>query len=72
MGVFFERLKLGSTAAIDCRTGQNKGRYCEKELSFLLVSLKVGMRIGMENSVLLPSYVCTQVFLHFISIGNCL
>ena len=25
--------------ALDCQTGQNKGRYCEKELSFLLVSL---------------------------------
>ena len=39
MDVFCERLKLGSTAALDCQTGQNKGRYCKKELSFLLVSL---------------------------------
>ena len=37
--IFFDRLKLCFTAALDCRTGQNKGRYCEKELSFLLVSL---------------------------------
>ena len=39
MGVFCDRLKLGSTAALDCRTGQNKGRYHEKELLFLLVLL---------------------------------
>ena len=30
MGIFCDRLKLGSTAALDSRTGQNKGRYCEK------------------------------------------
>ena len=34
MGVFCDRLKLGSTAALDCRTGQNKGRYCKKEHSY--------------------------------------
>ena len=39
MGVFCDRLKLCSTAALDCRTGQNKGRYHEKELLLLLVSL---------------------------------
>ena len=39
MGVFSDRLKLCSTAALNCRTGQNKGSYREKELSFLLVSL---------------------------------
>ena len=39
MGVFCDRLKLYSTAALDCRTGQNKSRYRKKELSFLLVSL---------------------------------
>ena len=39
MGVFCDRLKLCSTAAPDCWTGQNKGRYCEQERSFLLVSL---------------------------------
>ena len=32
MGVFCDRLKLGSTASLDCRTGQNKGRYREKKL----------------------------------------
>ena len=39
MGVFCDRLTLCSTAALDCRTGQNKGRYREKEFSFLLVLL---------------------------------
>ena len=39
MGVFCDRLKLCSTAAPDCWTGQNKGRYCKQELSFLLVLL---------------------------------
>jgi hypothetical protein len=33
MGEFCDRLKLSSTAAPDCRTG----RYCEQELSFLLI-----------------------------------
>ena len=27
MGIFCDMLKFGSTAALDCRTGQNKGRY---------------------------------------------
>ena len=39
MGVFWDRLKFGSTAALDCSTGQNKGRYCKKELLLLLVSM---------------------------------
>ena len=39
MSVFFDRLTLCSTAALDCQTGQNKVRFCEKELSFLLVLL---------------------------------
>ena len=37
MGVFYDRLKLCSTAALDCQTGQNNDRYRKKELSFLLV-----------------------------------
>ena len=37
MGVFCDRLKLCSTAAPDCQTGQNKGRYRKQELSFLLI-----------------------------------
>ena len=32
MGVFCDRLKLCSTAALDCRAGQIKARYHEKEL----------------------------------------
>ena len=39
MGVFLGRLNFGSTAALDYCTDQNKGRYCEKELLLLLVSL---------------------------------
>ena len=31
MGVFCDELKLGSTAALNCRTGQNKG-YCKKKV----------------------------------------
>ena len=31
MGVFCDRLKSGSTAALNCLTGQNKGRYCKKK-----------------------------------------
>ena len=42
MGVFCDRIKLGSTVALDCQTGQNKGRYRKKELLFLLVSLTLG------------------------------
>ena len=43
MGVFCDRLKLGSTAAPYCRTYQNKGRYRKKELSLLLVLLLIVM-----------------------------
>ena len=49
MGVFCERLKICSkevicsTAAPNCRTGQNNGRYREQELSFLLVLMVVGI-----------------------------
>ena len=39
MGVFCDRLKFGSTAALDCPIGKNKGRYCKKELLLLLVLL---------------------------------
>ena len=39
MGVFCERLKFDSEIALDCHTGQNKGRYHEKELLLLLVSM---------------------------------
>ena len=39
MRVFCERLKLGSTTALHCGTGQNKGRYCKNELLFLIALL---------------------------------
>ena len=39
MGLFCDRLKLGSAAALNCQTGQYKGRYCEKVFLFLLISL---------------------------------
>ena len=39
MGVFCDRLKFGSTAALDCCTAKKRGRYCEKELLLLLVLL---------------------------------
>jgi hypothetical protein len=35
-GCIWNRLKLGPTAAFDCLRGQNKGRYCKKELLLLL------------------------------------
>ena len=39
MSVFCGWLKFSSTAALNCSTGQNKGRYCKKELLLLLVLL---------------------------------
>ena len=36
MYVFCDRLKFGSTEALDCRNDQNKDRYHEKELLLLL------------------------------------
>ena len=57
MDVFYDRLKLGSTAALDCHTGQNKGRYRKKELLLLLVSLYatillLGLPIQFLNGIL--------------------
>ena len=37
MVVHCDRLKLGPTAALDCQTGQNKGKYSKKELHKLPV-----------------------------------
>ena len=36
MGVFCDRIKFGSTAALDCHTGQNKGRYIAKNCYHLI------------------------------------
>ena len=41
MAVFCDRLKLDSTAALDCRTGQNKGRYRKKKSSYSYSSLYI-------------------------------
>ena len=49
MGVFCDRLKLGYTAALNCGTGLNKGRYCKKELLFLLVLLISFIEISFEE-----------------------
>jgi hypothetical protein len=38
MGIFCDRLKFSSTAALHSRTVQKKGRTCKKELLLLLVS----------------------------------
>ena len=48
MSVFCDWLKLCSTAAPNCRTGQNKGRYREQERSFLLVSLCILLRLLLQ------------------------
>ena len=45
MGVFCDSLKLGSTAALNWQTGKHNGRYQEKELSFLFVSLVLEMSL---------------------------
>ena len=39
MGVCCDLLNSCPTPALHCQTGQNKGRYWEKELSFLFVLL---------------------------------
>ena len=51
MDVFYDRPKLGSTAALDCHTGQNKCRYREKELLFLLVSM-MQRDLEVETSII--------------------
>jgi hypothetical protein len=63
MGVFCVRLKFGSTAALDSRTGQNKGRYCKKALLLLLVSLYatmlvLGLPIQFLNGILSFRSLC--------------
>ena len=55
MGVFCDMFKLCSTVALDSLTGQNKGRYREKELAFLLVSLYYGLQhIGFWMKYTVP------------------
>ena len=43
MDVFCDRLKFGSTAALDCRAGQNKDKCHKKELLMLPVSFSLGI-----------------------------
>ena len=60
-GIFVtDVLKLYSTAALDCRTGQSKDRYCKKELSFLL--------IGLTESA--SGYFCTVFTGNFLIVHN--
>ena len=49
MCVFCDRLEFCSTAALDCHTRQNKGRYCKEELLFLLISLEEPARVGATS-----------------------
>ena len=42
MGVICDRLKLGSTAALNCWIGQNKGRYRKKSAHFYSSHCKQG------------------------------
>ena len=51
MGVFCDRLSFGSIAALNCHTGQDKGRYCEKELLLLLVLLRWSIMTTVAWSV---------------------
>ena len=66
MGVFRDRLKFCSTAALNC---QNKGRYCEKELSFLLVSLvqRLLSYLASAHCVLFPPLASVTYFMNTIT-----
>ena len=67
MGVFCDKLKLCSTTALDCWTGQNKGRYRKQELSFLLVSFRIttGITLGLTKSLkhFTTPLLCLPMFL---------
>ena len=41
-------LELGSIAAPNCRTGQNKGRYRKQERLFLLILLCISLRLLLQ------------------------
>ena len=51
MGIFCDRLKLGSTAGLECQIGQNKGRYLKKQLLLLLVLLMKTIRF-FQNPIM--------------------
>ena len=40
MGIFWDRLKFGSTVALNCRNRQNKGRYFTNKISLRNLSQK--------------------------------
>ena len=72
MGAFCDGLKLGSTVAPDCRTGQNKGKFHKKELSFLLVfgGLAIDIYYKKQGSLFrkyfpLPLVLCQYQLLSF-------
>ena len=72
MGAFCDGLKLGSTVAPDHQTGQKKGRFYKKELSFLLGcgGLKIDIYDEKQGSLFrkyfpLPLVLCQYQLLSF-------
>ena len=63
MGVFCDRLMLGSTIALNCRTGQNKGRYCKKRA--LIPTRLIGPQQEKVKLALLPRLKKIQVTIYF-------
>ena len=51
MGVFCDRLKLGSKAALDCLTGQNKCKYREKELVLRIFLIATRLVVYVECNI---------------------
>ena len=56
MGVFCDRLKFGSTAALDCCTGQNKDRYCQRRalIATRLVGKSIDGTFSLNNNETVP------------------
>ena len=63
MGAFCDRLTLGSTAALDCRTGKNKGRYRKKEL-LLLCTCLVGLNQKKSKNKVVVKVWRTKSLVH--------
>ena len=57
MVVFCNRLKFGSTTALDFYTGQNKGRYCKKR-AIIATRLIAGNHIFWNHNFILAQ-ICT-------------
>jgi hypothetical protein len=66
MCVFCDRLKFGSTAALNCRSGQSKGRYCKKELLLLLVLFLM----SINNPIHSMNVFVGALFLHYHHTGR--